>query len=317
MYDEFLNGNNVIEEAISAFYANSTQERLSAILEAIRQRMHEDGHFMIPVLVSEDGAEFAFRNVQADDGREWPVAFTSPAEYEKGPTSQTLSNFIDILFKTCIDTENPGFILNLWGQPFTLTTQMMNLIFESDGDVEYHVPDDAITPELLEDGSFLKLATEICNRNRTQLNMIKLVKILRDSWIWIPCTAVLSDADYEVVEKMVKDAEQNGGLDSLVGTNLTNQDNIRMIPDILQSGDDYFFPVFTTEEEMGEYGEHFSKIQKHFLEAVNLAKNNEKKVKGIVINAFTEPFVVPIELFDLIAEIPSSFEQMEETPTTT
>lgn len=316
MYDAFLDGNIVIEEAISAFHANATEEQLLAVLEAIRQRMHEDGHFMIPVLVSEDGTEFAFRNVQAEDGTEWPVAFTSSAEYKKGPASQTLSNFIDTLFKTCIDTENPGFILNPWGQPFTLTTKMMNLIFETDGDVEYHVPDDAITPELLEDGSFLKRATEICNRNRTQLNMIKLVKILRDSWIWIPCTAVLSDADYEVVEKMVKDAEQNGGLDSLVGTNLTNQDNIRMIPDILQNGDDYFFPVFTTEEEMGEYGEHFSKIQKHFLEAVNLARNNEKKVKGIVINAFSEPFVVPIDLFDLIADIPSSFEQVEENPTT-
>lgn len=312
MYDEFLDGNIVIEEAISAFYANSTQERLSAVLEAIRQRMHEDGHFMIPVIVSEDGNEFAFRTVQAGDGKAWPVAFTSPAEYEKGPASQIISNFIDSMMKICIDTENPGFILNPWGQSFTLTTEMMNTIFKADGDVEYHVPDDAITPELLEDGSFLKRATEICNRNRTQLNLIKLAKILRDSWVWVPCTAVMSDADYEVLEKTVKDAEQNGGLDSLVGMTLTNRDNIRMIPDILQNGDDYFFPVFTAEEEMGEYGEHFSKIERHFLEAANLARNNEKKVKGIVINAFSEPFVVPIEMFDLIADIPSSFEDKAE-----
>ena len=312
MYDEFLDGNIVIEEAISAFYANSTQERLSAVLEAIRQRMHEDGHFMIPVIVSEDGNEFAFRTVQAGDGNAWPVAFTSPAEYEKGPASQIISNFIDSMMKACIDTENPGFILNPWGQSFTLTTEMMNRIFEADGDVEYHVPDDTITPELLEDGSFLKRATEICNRNRTQLNLIKLAKILRDSWVWVPCTAVMSDADYEVLEKTVKDAEQNGGLDSLVGMTLTNRDNIRMIPDILQNGDDYFFPVFTAEEEMGEYGEHFSKIERHFLEAANLARNNEKKVKAVVINAFSEPFVVPIEMFDLIADIPSSFEDRAE-----
>ena len=282
MYDEFLDGNIVIEEAISAFYENATEERLSAVLEAIRERMHEDGHFMIPVIVSEDGNEFAFRTVHAKDGNAWPVAFTSPAEYEN------------------------------WGQSFTLTTEMMNRIFEADGDVEYHVPDDTITPELLEDGSFLKRATEICNRNRTQLNLIKLAKILRDSWVWVPCTAVMSDADYEVLEKTVKDAEQNGGLDSLVGMTLTNRDNIRMIPDILQNGDDYFFPVFTAEEEMGEYGEHFSKIERHFLEAANLARNNEKKVKGIVINAFSEPFVVPIEMFDLIADIPSSFEDKAE-----
>lgn len=178
------------------------------------------------------------------------------------------------------------------------------MIIKADGGVEYSVPDDTITPELLEDGSFLKRATEICNRNRTQLNMIKLLKILRDSWIWIPCTAVMGDADYAALEKLVNDAEQNSGLNSLVGKTLSNQDNIRMVPDILQNGEDFFFPVFTSAEEMGDYGQGFSKIEKHFLEAANLARNNEKKVKGIVINAFSAPFIIPVDLFDMIAEMP-------------
>ena len=193
-----------------------------------------------------------------------------------------------------------------------LTAELIDMIVKADGGVEYSVPDDTITPELLEDGSFLKMATEICNRNRTQLNMIKLLKILRDSWIWIPCTAVMGDADYAALEKLVNDAEQNSGLNSLVGKTLSNQDNIRIVPDILQNGEDFFFPVFTSAEEMGDYGQGFSKIEKHFLEAANLARNNEKKVKGIVINAFSEPFVVPIDLFDMIAEIPSNFEMKEE-----
>lgn len=117
--------------------------------------------------------------------------------------------------------------------------------------------------------------------------MIKLLKILWDSWIWIPCNAVMGDADYAALEKVVKDAEQNGGLDSLVGKTLSNQDNIRMVPYILQNGEDFFFSVFTSAEEMGDYGQGFSKIEKHFLEAANLARNNKKKVKGIVINAFS------------------------------
>ncbi len=311
-HNSFLDGNFVIEEAISAYHADATKERLSGVLEAVRQRMHEDGHFLIPVIASGDGKEFTFRTIQTKDGKEWLAAFTSPAECEKGPESQIVSNFIDTMLKACLDTENPGFILNPWGQSFTLTTELMDMIFKADGDVEYSVPDEAITPELLEDGSFLKKATEICNRNRTQLNMIKLLRILRDSWVWVPCNAIMSDTDYAMLEKTVKDAEQNGGLGSLVGMTLTNQDNIRMIPDILQNGNDYFFPVFTTAEEMGEYGEHFSKIEKHFLEAAYLARNNEKKVKGIVINAFSEPFTVPIELLDLIADMPSNFENEEE-----
>ena len=84
-----------------------------------------------------------------------------------------------------------------------------------------------------------------------------------------------------------------------------------MVPDILQNGDNFFFPVFTSDEEMGEYGEHFSKIQQHFLEAINFARNNEKNVCGIVLNAFSEPFVIPIELFDIIAEMDSSIERKE------
>lgn len=63
---------------------------------------------------------------------------------------------------------------------------------------------------------------------------------------------------------------------------------------------------------MGEYGEQFSKMQRHFLEAMVLARNNEKNVKGIVINAFSEPFEVPVELFDIIAGMKSSVEEVEE-----
>jgi hypothetical protein len=152
----------------------------------------------------------------------------------------------------------------------------------------------------------LKKAIEVCNRNRTQRNLIKLSKILRDGWVWVPCTAVLSDADQEAFNRKILEAADNDGLDALVGTELVSHDSIRFVPDILQSGEDSFFPVFTSEEEMGEYGEDFSRVQKHFLEAANLAKNNERNVKGIVINPFTEVFVVPAEMFGVVARMESS-----------
>ena len=110
---------------------------------------------------------------------------------------------------------------------------------------------------------------------------------------------------------MIEEAEENGGLDTLVGKTMTSQDQIRLVPDILQNGDEFFFPVFSAAEEMGEYGENFSKVQRHFLEAINLARNNEKKVAGIVINAFTEPFVIPIELLDIVTKMDSAIEPKE------
>ena len=135
---------------------------------------------------------------------------------------------------------------------------------------------------------------------------MRLNRILRDSWVWIPCNAVMSEADLAVLEQMVKNANVEEDPDALVGEEFTSQDAIRLIPDILKSGEEFFFPVFTSAEEMGEYGEHFSKLQDHFLAAVNLAKNNEKNVSGIVINAFSEPFVIPKEVFDIIAKMDSS-----------
>lgn len=310
-HDPFLAGNELIEEAIDRFYMDSCKKSLVGVLEAIRQRMHADGHFMFPVVSSDDGKSFAFRTVQMKDGKEWVAAFTSPAEHEKGEPSEIVSNFIDIMLKEALTSDHSGFIINPWGKSFMLAKELIQMIFKADGDVEYTVPDDALTVDLLEDGSFLKKAIEICNRNRTQMNMLKLMKILRDSWVWVPCNAVMSETDNDAVLKMIQEAEESGGLDKLVGKAITNQDQIRMVPDILQNGEEFFFPVFSTAEEMGKYGESFSKVQRHFLEAVNLARNNEKKVTGIVINAFTEPFVMPMELLDIIAEMDSAIENPE------
>lgn len=307
-HDPFLDGNELIEEAINAYHAEATKENLCAVLEAIRTRMHQDGHFMIPVIMSDDGKEFAFRSVHTNDGKEWLVAFTSPAEHAKGQPSQIVSSFIDATLKGCMDAGSPDFIINPWGQSFMLTRELIDMILKADGGVEYHVPDDTITPELLEDGSFLKRAIEICNRNRTQLNMIKIMKILRDSLIWIPCNAIVGDGDVDALVELVEEMKA----DEAVGKTFVSTENIRMIPDILQNGEDFFFPVFTTTEEMGEYGEGFSKLQRHFLEAARLAWNNEKNVAGIVINAFSEPFIIPRDLFDMIAEMPSAIEPGKE-----
>lgn len=305
--NSFLDGNELIEEAIANFYKENNQETFINILETIRQRMHADGHFIFPVLTDENDPErFAFCTIKSNDGKMWQAAFTSQEEFEKGEKSAVISYFIDSALKSCLDTENAGIAINPWGQAFLLEKDMIEDIFRADGDTEYSVPDDQITAELLEDGSFLKKATEICNRNSTQLNMIKLLRILRDSYVWVPCNAILSDADYAMIEKMAKDAESGEGLDSLKGQQFTTMDNVRLVPDILQNGDAFFFPVFTSAEEMGEYGDHFSKVEKHFLETIVLARNNEKDVTGIVINAFSEPFVVNKELFELIEGMESS-----------
>ncbi len=154
-----------------------------------------------------------------------------------------------------------------------------------------------------EDGSMLKEAVAVFNADRTERNFIDVLEILRDSWVWVPCTAVFSDDDNDAVVKMLEDVGDD--LQQLAGMTFTTKDNIRLIPDILQNGDDLFFPVFSSEEEMGEYGNDFSKVAQHILNVIPLARNNERELKGIVLNAFSEPFVLEAQLFDMLENMKS------------
>lgn len=164
-------------------------------------------------------------------------------------------------------------------------------------------PSAKITLEDLEDGSMLEAAVIKFNAERNEPNFIDLLEILRDSYVWVPCTALMSEVDQERLEAMI--AGLGDDLDGLVGEEFVAHDETRLVPDILQNGDNYFFPIFSTAEAMGEYGDSFSKVQKHVLEVIPLARNNEKGPVGIVLNAFSEPFVLDKEIWDIIENMKS------------
>lgn len=146
-----------------------------------------------------------------------------------------------------------------------------------------------ITAEDLEDGKVLEAAIHTCNEEPTEKHLLDIMAILKDSYVWIPCNAIMSDADQ--ARLTAKDIN--------IGEEFTTHDEIRMVPDILQSEDEFFFPVFSNIEAMGEYGNGFSKVQKHFLEALEVAKNNDRDLAGIVINAFSEHYILYKELWNL------------------
>ena len=66
--NSFLDGNELIEEAIANFYKENNQETFINILETIRQRMHADGHFIFPVLTDENDPERYSQVLGADTG---------------------------------------------------------------------------------------------------------------------------------------------------------------------------------------------------------------------------------------------------------
>ncbi len=114
-------------------------------------------------------------------------------------------------------------------------------------------PSMKLTAEDLADGSMLRGAIHTFNQDRTEAHLLDVLELLRDSYIWIPCNAVFSDEDYEDMERAVMEAVENDDPESLIGKTFTNKNSVRMVPDILQNGEKFFFPAFSSSEEMGEY----------------------------------------------------------------
>ena len=164
-------------------------------------------------------------------------------------------------------------------------------------------PGRLLKPEDLEDGTMLREAHRAFQAEGTKEAFFEVLELLRDSWMWIPCSAILGEADQKAFAEMMDKA--GGDPAELVGMEMKNQEKIRLVPEILQNGEAFFFPAFITTEDMGDYGQYFSKVKKHFLEVIALARNNEKQLSGIVINAFTEPWILDRELFDLVEKLKS------------
>ena len=111
----FLQGNEKIEEAINAFHQEGSKDQMTLVLESLRNRMHEDGQFIIPVLFDDnDPNAFGMQAITTKDGKLWQVAFTSKKEFEKGAPSKVISYFIDATMKACLESDNEveGFIIN-------------------------------------------------------------------------------------------------------------------------------------------------------------------------------------------------------------
>lgn len=180
-------------------------------------------------------------------------------------------------------------------------------LYEDDEGKKYLISDMnesmKITAEDLEGGDMLRDAIKVFHEEPNREHFIDVLELLRDSYVWIPCNAIPCEKDQKRFEKMVNNATDD--FNQIKGITFSTQEELRMVPDILQNGDDFFFPVFSSDKEMGEYGNHFSKIEKHFLDAFCLARGNEKNVKGIVIDAFSDSMMIDIELFDMIEEMKS------------
>ncbi len=159
----------------------------------------------------------------------------------------------------------------------------------------------------LADGKRLEEAIKVFNAERSEKNVIAVLELLRDSMVWVPYTVKMSAQDQDRLNTLIFD--ENGNMrDTDTLSDFVMKDETRMNPDILKNGEQFFFPAFSTKEAMGEYGNHFARVQKPFLEVISMAKENEKKPVGIVINAFTEPFIFDMHIWHIVEKMPSKIQ---------
>lgn len=119
-------------------------------------------------------------------------------------------------------------------------------------------------------------------------SVLTLLDVFIENSFIVPCTVTMSDEDVEQF------------LESQVGDIVTAQNEIRLKPDILINGEKRFFPIFSSMDQMGkEYASHFSTIEMPIDSIIDML-NNISDVHEIVIDAFTQPFVMSESLLILI-----------------
>ena len=116
-------------------------------------------------------------------------------------------------------------------------------------------------------------------REKTTESIEALFKELKQAKVWVPFNASLMDGS-------------------------DGQESARLKPDILQKGDDYFYPCFLTEEDIPkDYYERFSWLQLPLTDCLFAAEGMDSfPVRGIVLDAFSDPVEIDKGAFEAIRQ---------------
>ena len=189
-----------------------------------------------------------------------------------------------------------GLLLNEPNQPFGLHAgEALAFTAEQGADKRTRCkasldPARRYTKEELADGRLLRKAVAALREKNTRERFAKVMEILHDSEVWLPCNP------------LVNENEKKGRILLREKAPAAAPEDVHLVPDLLKNGDLAYLPVFSSAEEMGEYGDRFLRIRRPFLDVVHLAEGGEPAVAGIVLDPFTEPFLIRKELFAPLEE---------------
>ncbi|MBR2895712.1 MAG: SseB family protein [Oscillospiraceae bacterium] len=161
-----------------------------------------------------------------------------------------------------------------------------------------------IKRELLANGKVLRAFVSRFEKDRNEQNFLNVLVCLRDSYVWIPYHAEAKPQEKRGKKKRWFFGKKNQD-------ELKSGDDVRLVPDTLPSGGVLVMPVFSSEDQMGDvYKGRTKTVRVHFLEAMAIAMVH-KTIEGIVLDAFTRPFMLEKDLFPVVKGLPSQMEDEE------
>lgn len=163
-----------------------------------------------------------------------------------------------------------------------------------------------ITREDLKDGQMVRHAVEQFDKEADSDNLFMVLTLLRDSMVFVPCIPLDGDVDQGDV-KMA--GEHRNASDSVSGTETESADTARLVPDILKNENGaIYFPAFTTKDELKKNLPDDSLMEIPMTEAVNLAEKTTGKIIGIVLDPYSQPFILDSQFMKLLKQMKSNLE---------
>nr|MCR4839160.1 SseB family protein [Eubacterium sp.] len=165
-----------------------------------------------------------------------------------------------------------------------------------------------LTKEGMQDGSCLKeyIQNYEIAEDKTEAQE-RLIRVIRSSSVLVPCDVLLSDEASAIADRLEKEGKTP---DSLVGEEADIfAEGAEFVPILLVADDGKkYMPAFTGEEEIGKHAEENARVHTPFIHALDMALSADDNISGIVINPYTDDYLLNRELFDSIRNAEPLFE---------
>ncbi len=174
-----------------------------------------------------------------------------------------------------------------------------------DTHIELHAEFDElreVTEEDLQNGLFLKFCIgEFLKNIKDEAAAAILQSALRSSFVIVPCEVEFDDKAAAIMSRLEKDGRD---IDSLEGEDAeTLQNGMHFIPSVIESEGRRYLPAFTGDAEMDadKIGD-VSFVHMPIPAAIEMSQKKENSFDGIVINPFTDSFVLDKDTFEAVLD---------------